>query len=138
MQALDTNVLVRFLVADDPGQADQVRKLLKRAEAEGRAYFVPLPVVLETIWVLQSVYDIGREDILDALHRLMLMPVLAFDRQDALDRCLHAAREDARDLADLLIGHAALDAGCSTVLTFNRRAASDAPFTLLAVEGDTA
>jgi len=48
MQALDTNVLVRFLVADDPVQAGQVRNLLKRAEAEGRAYFVPLPVVLES------------------------------------------------------------------------------------------
>lgn len=41
MKAIDTNVLVRFLVNDDPAQAEQVRQLFSGAERQRATYFVP-------------------------------------------------------------------------------------------------
>jgi predicted nucleic-acid-binding protein len=61
MKALDTNALIRFLVQDDVNQAD---KLFSKAEQNKEVLFVPLLVVLEVIWVLQSAYSVTREDII--------------------------------------------------------------------------
>lgn len=58
MKALDTNVLIRFLVQDDVNQAD---KLFSKAEQNKEVLFVPLLVVLEVIWVLQSAYSVTRK-----------------------------------------------------------------------------
>ena len=52
MKALDTNVLVRFLVKDDEQQAKTVYRLFKQAESKAEAFFIPILVVLETVWVL--------------------------------------------------------------------------------------
>lgn len=71
MTAVDTNVLVRFLVHDDPAQAALVREKFLSAEREGTAFFVPLLVLLETIWVLESAYTIPRSDLLDTLADLL-------------------------------------------------------------------
>ncbi len=131
MKALDTNVLVRFLVADDAKQARIVRRLFEQAEENREVLFVPLPVTLETIWVLESVYVISRRDIIDALQKLLLMPFLSFGAQDALQKLIHSARNGNEDLSDVLIAHVAIESGCSTVLTFDRRASSFRHFQLL-------
>jgi len=131
MKALDTNVLIRFLVADDEKQACIVRELFQQAETEQQSLFVPLPVALEMIWVLKSVYVISRQHILDALQKLLLMPVLMFDAQEVLQHVIQSARKGNEDLADLLIAHTAIQSGCSTVLTFDRKASVFMHFQLL-------
>ncbi len=55
MIALDTNVVVRILVNDDPGQAKRAVALL-----ESDAVFLPRTVLLETEWVLRYAYDLDR------------------------------------------------------------------------------
>lgn len=47
MKAIDTNVLVRFLVNDEPAQAQSVRRLFSDAEAQRDSLFVPLLVLVE-------------------------------------------------------------------------------------------
>ena len=71
MKALDTNILVRFLVKDDENQSESVYRLFKKAESEKDAFFVPLLVILETVWVLKAVYEISRPDILDAINDIL-------------------------------------------------------------------
>ncbi len=131
MKGVDTNLLVRFLVNDDQRQAATVRQLLQRCEAEKSSLFVPLPVVLELLWVLDAAYGVGREELITALEDLLAMPVFEFDRQPAVRAFLLAARRSDGDLSDLLIAHVAADAGCDTLLTFDRRAARHELFELL-------
>lgn len=133
MKALDTNALVRFLVADDARQAGQVRRLLEQAERKREVYFVPQPVVLETIWVLSSVYACGRDEILTALEALAAMPVIEFERPDQVHRLVLLGRSEGTDLADLVVGIAARARGCETTLTFDRSAAKSALFELIHV-----
>jgi len=58
MKGIDTNILIRFLIGDDAGQAEIVYRLFKEAESSRSELFVPLLVVLGMIWVLESVYEI--------------------------------------------------------------------------------
>ncbi|MDE2808393.1 MAG: type II toxin-antitoxin system VapC family toxin [Gemmatimonadota bacterium] len=128
MKALDTNVLVRFLVRDDKKQAEIVYRIFKRAESRNEPFFVPLLVVLETIWVLESVYEIPREEIRGSLQKLLLMPILIFEAQSALQRTLSSAQTNKIDLADLLIAHSAKFSNCDGVLTFDKKASKFALF----------
>ena len=131
MKALDTNVLVRFLVKDDEPQAKKVYTLFKQAETDKNYFFVPLLVVLETIWVLDSVYEIPRKEILDAINEILLMPILKFEAQPTIQRFIFLARENKIDLSDILIACAAKISGCEKILTFDKRASKFELFELI-------
>ena len=79
MKGIDTNILVRFLVGDDEKQAKKVYVMFKKAETEKKELFVPVLVVLELIWVLESAYGISRSEILDSIDSLLLMPIFKFE-----------------------------------------------------------
>ena len=131
MKALDTNVLVRFLVRDDKRQAETIYRVFKKAESDREVFFVPLLVVLETVWVLESVYKIPRQEILDSVNELILMPILKFETQPAILNFISSARETKMNLSDLLIAHSAKFSGCECVLTFDKRASNFRLFELL-------
>ena len=131
MKALDTNVLVRFLVRDDDRQAGIIYRIFKQAESDKEVFFVPLLVVLETVWVLESVYKISRQEIIDSINELILMPILEFEIQSALLNFVTSARETKMDLSDLLIACSAKNSGCKSVLTFDKRASQFGLFELL-------
>jgi predicted nucleic-acid-binding protein len=77
-------MLVRFLVRDDERQAETIYRIFKQAESVKGVFFVPLLVVLETVWVLESVYKIPRQEILYSINELILMPILEFETQSAI------------------------------------------------------
>ncbi len=131
MKALDTNVLVRFLVRDDEQQSEAVYKKFKQTEANKEVLFIPVLVVLETVWVLESVYEVTRQEILDSIDQLLLMPILEFEVQSAIRSFVASARENKTDLSDLLIAHSARFAGCECVITFDKRASNLELFELL-------
>ena len=131
MKAVDTNILVRFLVRDDPKQSDAVYRKLKQTENENGVLFVPLLVVLETVWVLESVYDISKKEIAEAIDALLLMPVFQFEAQGAISSTIKSASETKLELSDLLIAHSARASGCETVITFDRGASKSELFELL-------
>jgi len=131
MKAIDTNILIRFLVGDDELQAKKVYSIFKKAESEKKELFVPLLVVLEMIWVLESVYDISRTELLDAISDLLLMPIFKFDQQSALQQLVHSAQGNKYDLSDLLIAHSAKVNGCKVVITFDQKASKFKLFELV-------
>lgn len=133
MKAIDTNVLVRFLVNDDPVQGEQVRQLFAAAERQREAFFVPILVLLETIWVLESAYQIHRPALIEALGDLMLMPVLHFEQREAVQAMLAKVMTSNMDLPDALIAQSALKGGCECVLTFDKKATRGDGFALLAM-----
>ena len=131
MKALDTNVLVRFLVKDDEPQAKAVYRMFKQTESKTEVLFVPTLVVLETVWVLDTVYEATRQEILDSIDELLLMPILEFEAQSAIWSFISSARENKTDLSDLLIAHCTKYSGCDSVITFDKRASRFALFELL-------
>jgi len=130
MRGIDTNILVRFLVGDDEFQAGKVYRLFKKAEADKEELFVSLLVVLELVWVLESVYDIARDEILESISDLLLMPILRFEQPSVLQQFVLSARDNNNDLSDLLIAHTAREQGCRSVLTFDKKASRHPLFEL--------
>lgn len=131
MIAVDTNILVRFLVRDDDQQAEAVRNRLKQAESRRERLKIPLIVVLEVIWVLESAYDQTRSDILDAIRDLRQMPVFEFESDDVIERLLNDGLTYRADLADILVARAAEASGCDSGITFDKQAAKLPFFSLL-------
>ena len=131
MIAVDTNIIVRFLVRDDKRQANAVHKRLKRAEEKSERLFVPQAVLLETIWVLESAYDKSRAEILDAIGDMRQMPVFEFEKDGVVEHILNTGRSSKADLADILIAYSAQSCGCSAGITFDKAAAKLSFFSLL-------
>lgn len=122
MKAIDTNILVRFLVGDDELQARKVYNIFKKVESTKGELFVPLLVVLELIWVLESVYGITRKEIIDSISELLLMPILKFENLSTLQQFTQNASGTKYDLSDLLIAYSAAEQGCESVITFDKKA----------------
>jgi predicted nucleic-acid-binding protein len=122
MKGVDTNILIRFLIGDDEQQTKKVYKTFKKAESGKKELFVSLLIVLELIWVLESVYEIPRDEIVASLSDLLLMPILKFEHKSTLQQFVISAQRNKYDLSDLLIAHSAKTNGCDTVLTFDRKA----------------
>jgi len=131
MIAVDTNIIVRFLVRDDEKQAELARRRLKQAEENRERLLIPLLVVLETIWVLESAYDKTRAEILEAIRAMRQMPVFEFQANDVVERLLADGSEYSADLADILIAHSAGALGCESGITFDKGAAKLPFFNLL-------
>jgi predicted nucleic-acid-binding protein len=129
MKAIDTNVLVRFLVQDDDQQSAIANQLLSDAETTKAPLFVSQVVVLELIWVLQSAYNVSRSDSLTALNELTSMSALEFQDQPIIRDFLIGAQNNGCDLPDLLIAQVARGRNCETTLTFDKRAAKTPLFT---------
>ncbi|MCH2208607.1 MAG: type II toxin-antitoxin system VapC family toxin [Lentisphaerales bacterium] len=131
MTAVDTNFLVRFLVGDDPKQSKTVYNILKEVEEQKSSLHVPVLVVLELIWVLDSAYKISREDIVGSLDQMILMPIFTFENLNSIQKSLQDSINTKYDLSDLLIANTAKEAGCESVLTFDKRASKHPLFTHL-------
>ncbi len=128
MKALDTNVVVRFLVGDDAAMAAKALRVLDDAHETGSPLLVTNLVLLESMWVLGSAYALTRGDILDAFERLLDMPALRFESRGLMLDFVRRARASTFDLADILIALHSRMHNCSTTLTFDKKAARSEMF----------
>lgn len=120
MIGLDTNVLIRFLVEDDPRQAARVKQRFQTAIARRTPLYVPDIVLCETVWVLEDSYAFARGAISDTLEKLLAAGNLRFENAERAERALAAFRAGKGDFADYVIAEQAIAAGCETVLTFDK------------------
>lgn len=131
MFALDTNVVVRLLVADDAAQARRAEHLITTEQSQGRPILVSVLVLLETEWVLRSRYELPKERIADAFTALLETEALLIEDEDAVARALHRWRRHTAGFADCLIAERHLSLGATATLTFDRQAAKRAGMQLL-------
>ena len=122
MIALDTNVLVRFLVQDDQLQFERARRLIKREAGRGDSVFISLLVLLETEWVLRSRYEFSKSEIIDTYSGLLDSVEVRFEDEAALEQALFVWQESNAEFADCLIGARHLLLGCSGTASFDEKA----------------
>lgn len=123
MSAIDTNILVRFIVRDDASQCDKVNRLIRIHAELGEPIAVPVTVVLELEWVLRARFKFSKEAVLSTFDMLMAAEEIGFESLLAVKVALFAYRQCSADFADCL--HLALVAyaGECPMLTFDRKAA---------------
>ena len=123
MLGIDTNILVRLLVADDAGQTRRARQLVANSFAEDGAVLVSLLVMIETEWVLRSRYALDRDTTLAALRSLLETRELVFEDEPAIEAALFYWKDSACGFADCLIAAHNRRLGCSATATFDLKAA---------------
>lgn len=119
MIGLDTNVLIRYLVQDNPDEAAKANDLVERRLRPTDPGFVSLIVVCEIAWVLKSAYRQTGQQIRHALQALLDARQLEFEESDMVATAIAAEG----DIADALIAARALGQGCSALVTFDQRLA---------------
>ena len=122
MIAVDSNVLIRFLVRDDELQAQAARKLLESLTSE-RKGFVCREVTIEVVWVLTRAYGFARDQIANTLEELVCTKHIIVEAAADVVRAANHYRSGNVGFADLMIAAAAARVGASPVYTFDRKAA---------------
>ena len=113
MLAIDTDLIVRFLTADDPIQSPKARAII-----DGGVVWVATTVLLETDWVLRSVYGFTEPQVAQALRRFGGLPTVALENPQLAAQALDWL-EEGIDFADAL--HLGAAEGCDAFLTFDRK-----------------
>ena len=101
MIAIDTNVLVRVLI-DEPSQAAHITAA-RALVADAGNVFVSQVVLIETVWVLESAYQLPKAEVLRALDHLLANAAFDLDEES---RCVAAVRlfhDSNADFAGCLI-----------------------------------
>lgn len=113
MRAVDTNVLARYYLHDDPAQARVAQKILSAGDV-----FVPKTVVLELEWVLRSVAEQPADKVIGCIAHLIALPGVTVEDHNQIEAALRHCRRGI-DFADAL--HHAASHACSEMLTFDDR-----------------
>jgi predicted nucleic-acid-binding protein len=123
MPGLDTNVLVRWILDDDPRQATRVQRLFEEVRELRSQLFVPSTVMLELEWVLRSRYKLGKSTVLGAFNALLETQELEFQDEPALERAVSLYRQSSADFADCMHAGQCGSAGRAPMITFDDTAA---------------
>jgi len=113
VRAVDTNILARYYLRDDPTQARIATAVLAAGDV-----FVPKTVILELEWVLRFVADQNPDQVIDCLAHLIALPGITVEDRDEVEAALRHCRNGI-DFADAL--HLVASATCSEMLTFDDR-----------------
>lgn len=115
MLAVDTNVLVRLVARDDAGQVGAAEQFVSKGA------WISHLVLAETLWVLDSVYELSREQIATAVEMLLNHRDLTLQDAEVVTSALdHYRTRSAVDFSDCLVLEIARKAGHLPVATFDR------------------
>ncbi len=123
MIGLDTNVLVRLFVDDDPVQVRQAREFVRNRCDPDNPSFVDRVALCEMVWVLSAGYGFDRAEIADVIHKLLGSLDTVLEDGDEVHAALQVFRTRGVDFADALIGEINRARGCEATATFDRKAA---------------
>ena len=119
MIAVDTNILARYYVDDptDPESKKQ-RFIAQRLMGETPGIFVPITVVLELVWILNSLYGFKAEHTAQAIEHLAGLPNVTVEDWTSVMQAARLYRQGL-DFADAL--HLARSSRCEAFYTFDDR-----------------
>jgi len=113
---VDTNVLLRYLVRDEPTQAARAARELER----GERFLVGSIVLCELVWVLETGYGFSRRDVAVTLERILATAQFEIEAKDLALGALDDFRRSTADFSDCLLGRRNRAAGAAETVTFDR------------------
>lgn len=130
MIGLDTNVLVRYIMQDDPKQSAKATKIVESLDDVGGGY-ITLVSMVELVWVLGASFELARAQVAQALDGIIRTKQFKIENADQVIRALRVFKAGKSDFADCLIERSANSAGCQQTITFDVNASKHAGMMLI-------
>lgn len=128
---LDTNVLARYIVQDDPEQSHAATRLIDSRCTVQSPGWVGVTVLLELVWVLTTAYRYEKAVVVSVIRQLLRTTELMVEDSESAWTALREFETGNADFADYLISHRNHASGCTRTYTFDRKAALGRHFSLV-------
>jgi predicted nucleic-acid-binding protein len=127
---LDSNVLLRYIMQDDPAQSARAARLVESLTVDNPG-FICLISLAELYWVLDHSYKLSASQIAEVFERILTTETLVLEEDLRVQRALERYRSGNADFDDCLIAETASAHQCSSLLTFDKKAAKSGLMQLL-------
>jgi predicted nucleic-acid-binding protein len=124
MIGLDTNVIVRYIMQDDLVQSRKATRLVEEKLSSETPGYITLVTLAEVIWVLKSVYEIARKDLINLVGMLLATKQIRTERAATVYRAVRVFDSGRADFSDALILVVGMEDGCTEIVSFDKKAAS--------------
>lgn len=131
MIGLDTNVIVRYLVQDDPAQSAAATRFIEQSVTPEQPGYITGITLCELVWVLAECYGADRARIKTVIEGLLSARQLVVEEADVVWNALRDWAASGADFSDALIGRIVVARGGGRIVTFDRAAAKLPGFELL-------
>jgi predicted nucleic-acid-binding protein len=130
MIGLDTNILVRYFIKDDPQQTRLAVNLIFSLSPSEPGW-IGVAIFMELDWVMNNVLKVKKDRVVEIFDTLLASRELVVENMETVREALQLYRFRNTDFSDCLIAASAKAAGCSRTVTFDHRAARDAGMDLI-------
>lgn len=131
MKGIDTNVLVRYLVQDNPVQSREATHFLEKECSVEEPVFINGIVLCELVWVLETAYEYSRQIVAPIIDKILRTKQFNIDKPDIVLKSLQGYQHDGADFADHYIANLNGKKGCEFTYTFDKKASQLNHFKLL-------
>ena len=122
MIGIDTNVLIRHLVQDDPGQSRAATHIITKQCTRDDPGFINRIVLCEMVWVLESAYGYSKATVVSVLDKLLRTSQFKIEDPQSAWTAFRMYQNGKADFADCLLGATNRLAGCDSTVTFDHAA----------------
>ena len=130
MIGLDTNLLVRYIVQDDPKQSKKAERIIEFNCSNENPGWISMIVLCEFVWVIQGAYDYPKDVVISILYKILSTTELQIENVSIIREALKMFEKENLDFADAIIGCFNNSFECSTTYTFDKKASKNKYFTL--------
>jgi predicted nucleic-acid-binding protein len=121
MIGLDTNILLRLVLQDNPDEGLKARRLVESLDTDNPGFINTL-VLAEFVWTLQGRIGLSREQTAATVSGLLNSADIVFEQEELVEHVLDVATTSKADFADLMIALKNEAAGCMKTMSFDKPA----------------
>lgn len=118
---VDTSVILRLLIKDDPLKAKACEKLLRGAKQQGLALYLLPVALLEIVWVLEKIYKLEKNTIRELIEALLNTPDLQVETESIFRKAIQLYAAKNVKFADAVMGQWGLEKSYAIVFTYDEK-----------------
>ena len=131
MVGIDTNILVRYIVQDDPVQSEEAVNFIEKELSENCLGFINIIVFCELIWVLSKAYRFKKDDIIAVVKQILMTDCFEVELSQLIWNAVYEYEKLPADFSDCLIAELNKFQDIKRTLTFDKQASKHSRFKLL-------
>ena len=121
MIGIDTNVLVRYLVQDEPEQSAQSTLLIEQECNLSSPGYLSNIVLCELVWVLTGAYKYDKNLVIEVMEQILVTAEFLVENENVVRKAINDYKIGCADFSDYLIVNNNQQSGCTKTYTFDRK-----------------